>query len=651
MDAGPSYLLGYGQLGAYAIRSNTFASKLVHHVLGDKQGATPPEGATGTVLEQLRYNAVVAQLLALGPAPAPLALIAKFMGQVAQIFVHLLRRSAVSKCHCEARVVMLQRQDHIWRIELESSANGERRFIHAEHVVLALGAFQESPQLDQRQHQAKVICSNETLSANGLQKLRAKLGPKQGKICIVGGAHSAFSAAWLCLHGENGQYYPNVNLPSSVLALPPPVKRAATARTAPTSPCRSLISGGGSVPNKFGGFDVHPACAPNNAIPGPPLSQALPSIDTQERTLTTSRAVDAASISTTPFQASETAMSRTVLPAARVLNVDTSTLPVMPRASLPPLETTTTTRKAVHAAPGPVLNETSPAKFSGLPTSSPQLSITILHRSPVRVFYTSKREAESNGYRDYKQTNRHGQVHAFAGLRGDAKSFYNDVSRGREPRVRLCQVKPGGSKSLIARCFDEAHVIIWATGYKSHIVPVTDERKTSIRLRISQGQIQVDRQGRILRGGSCPQDQPSVVPNIYGNGHGYGLPAVYDNGELDGSKGRADGIAVYMKQAAAVILYAILGSDYPGLPPHIPPIPDKPPVSKTGGSPEKQLAHIDRLCQPRPPAPNLPLPSTTISLHINKANRGSKRQKHNKKSVSPLQPTSRSVISPTHTTR
>ena len=99
MDAGNPHSLGYGQLGAYAIRSNTFASKLVHHVLGDKWGATPPEGATGTVLEPLRYNATVAQLLALGPAPAPLAVIAKFMAQVAQIFANLLSRSGTSTYH------------------------------------------------------------------------------------------------------------------------------------------------------------------------------------------------------------------------------------------------------------------------------------------------------------------------------------------------------------------------------------------------------------------------------------------------------------------------------------------------------------------------------------------------------------------------
>ena len=183
--------------------------------------------------------------------------------------------------------------------------------------------------------------------------------------------------------------------------------------------------------------------------------------------------------------------------------------------------------------------------------------ITILHRSPVRVFYASKREADSDNYKDFAHTNRHGQVHAFAGLRGDAKRFFNNVVRGQETRVRLCQIRSGGGRSLIARCFDDAHVIIWATGYRSREVPVYDATGAQIFLKTAQGQVEVDKLGRVLCASACFKGTPEILPNMYGSGHGYGLPAVYDNGDLDGSKGRADGIAVYMKHAAAFILDAI----------------------------------------------------------------------------------------------
>ena len=36
--------------------------------------------------------------------------------------------------------------------------------------------------------------------------------------------------------------------------------------------------------------------------------------------------------------------------------------------------------------------------------------------------------------------NKHGQVHSFGGLRGDAKTLYTAVRKGGEGRVRLYQV-------------------------------------------------------------------------------------------------------------------------------------------------------------------------------------------------------------------
>ena len=194
-----------------------------------------------------------------------------------------------------------------------------------------------------------------------------------------------------------------------------------------------------------------------------------------------------------------------------------------------------------------------------LKRANPRISITILHRSPVRVFYPTKREAEMAEYRNYKQTNRHGQIHAFAGLRGDAKSFFNDVVRGLEPRVRLCLLNAGGSRRLLNYCFDDAHVIVWATGYKSHMIPVTDESNVKMDLHTAQGQVKVNTEGCVLKN-TLHGEVSSIIPNLYGNGHGYGLPAIYENGEPDGSKGRADGISVYMNQGASAILRQILGT-------------------------------------------------------------------------------------------
>ncbi|CAM9770366.1 unnamed protein product, partial [Choristocarpus tenellus] len=49
------------------------------------------------------------------------------------------------------------------------------------------------------------------------------------------------------------------------------------------------------------------------------------------------------------------------------------------------------------------------------------------------------------------------------------------------------------------------------------------------------------------------------LPNVFGIGLGFGLSAKLENGELDGSSGRADGVAVYQKRSASLILASILG--------------------------------------------------------------------------------------------
>merc|ERR1711991_475604 len=45
-----------------------------------------------------------------------------------------------------------------------------------------------------------------------------------------------------------------------------------------------------------------------------------------------------------------------------------------------------------------------------------------------------------------------------------------------------------------------------------------------------------------------------------GCGLGFGLKAVLDHGELDGSSGRADGVAVYLKRGATLVLAEVLGN-------------------------------------------------------------------------------------------
>jgi len=50
----------------------------------DRLDATPPEGATGTILDGIKSCPEAVELLACGAAPAPLKLIGRFLGIVAK---------------------------------------------------------------------------------------------------------------------------------------------------------------------------------------------------------------------------------------------------------------------------------------------------------------------------------------------------------------------------------------------------------------------------------------------------------------------------------------------------------------------------------------------------------------------------------------
>lgn len=233
-------------------------------------------------------------------------------------------------------------------------------------------------------------------------------------------------------------------------------------------------------------------------------------------------------------------------------------------------------------------------------------SVCILHRSPVPVFYNTKKEAELDGYTDFKHMNSMGQIHPFGGIRGDAKSLYRQIRTMKEQRVRMLMLKGGSSAPAATKLFDDATVIIWACGYGTNLIPVQDAEGTPYEFSTAGGQIEVDDEARVLciakqqEPAAANQNAGSVVtpasptptspmrvavaspllspkptgflvvvnnaprrvvpvPNLFATGLGYGLKATFENGEPDGSSGRADGVAVYLKRSATLILSSVLG--------------------------------------------------------------------------------------------
>lgn len=151
-------------------------------------------------------------------------------------------------------------------------------------------------------------------------------------------------------------------------------------------------------------------------------------------------------------------------------------------------------------------------------------SITIIHKSYVKVFYGTKQDADADKYFDYcggpipvnKLT---GQLHPFGGIRGDAKALWKQIRFGMEPRVRLQQIKynvavigrneipsvkpaAGGAsaaikQTIVDKLFDDAAVIVWACGYNSNLVPIFDVDGKTIPVRQYRGQVDVDEEGQL----------------------------------------------------------------------------------------------------------------------------------------------------------
>ena len=236
-------------------------------------------------------------------------------------------------------------------------------------------------------------------------------------------------------------------------------------------------------------------------------------------------------------------------------------------------------------------------------------SIVMLRRSPIRVFYNSKRDANADNYTVEPGTaNKLGQINTFGGLRGDAKKLYRSVVAGDENRVKLYKIlDTAGGRAVVQKCYNDATVIVWCCGYKTNTIPVTSQvprlaeippqsprnkrsqpvppatpttsnrsspltinRPTSptvvastpskvlMSYKYDGSQVDVDDQGRVLCADPMQADG-SPLPNMYGIGLGWGLRANFSNGEKDGSSGRMDGYGVYLKRAASCVLGGIVG--------------------------------------------------------------------------------------------
>lgn len=191
--------------------------------------------------------------------------------------------------------------------------------------------------------------------------------------------------------------------------------------------------------------------------------------------------------------------------------------------------------------------------------------ITILHRSAIKCFYMNRKEAEAN-CADATFVDRCGSVNTFTGLREDSKRLYKDILNKKERRVRLFQVQEKGNQSLSLKAYESAAAIIWCCGYATNLIPAFNINHESIQFSLEHGvvklnskaQVLIHRESLIRKATLINKCTPTYqeLPNIFGIGIGFHLRASVDE---SGGETRADGVTVYHRRGATLILATLFG--------------------------------------------------------------------------------------------
>lgn len=184
-----------GTLGRYAVNSDSLGGVYLECL---EAASTPEE------IRQLSADPVAREIEAYRNGFPPLALVNRFMHRLGAKITAMLRANARCIVHSgtEARALHI-RQDGTVCIET-ATVKGGRSFITALSAVLALGGRQ------QWQHQIlphgltlsdyrlrHVITSDRLLSHEGMHEAARALRLDCGRpLVILGGSHSAYSAAW-----------------------------------------------------------------------------------------------------------------------------------------------------------------------------------------------------------------------------------------------------------------------------------------------------------------------------------------------------------------------------------------------------------------------------------------------------------------------
>ena len=170
---------------------------------------------TGSALESARLLESAKSLTNAGAVEMPLKAVGRFLCDIGGIVCKELSRHPSCRVlfNTEARelVQLGTADDPLWKIKIKTVSKGavdgvgakllSFSYLFSKTVVLATGGVQLCPSLPVANHNSKVMGSDYLCTAPGIKELEERLKRSgRRKVVIVGGSHSGFSAAWVCLN-------------------------------------------------------------------------------------------------------------------------------------------------------------------------------------------------------------------------------------------------------------------------------------------------------------------------------------------------------------------------------------------------------------------------------------------------------------------
>lgn len=189
----------------------------------------------------------------------------------------------------------------------------------------------------------------------------------------------------------------------------------------------------------------------------------------------------------------------------------------------------------------------------------PAVRLSVLHRGPIRLYYTSTQEAQDAGY-CFDPVNDvcplSGRVHRFGGLRGEPRhlaAMSMGLIEGRPAaELVLLDAADDHSRDEVKQLLDEAGAVIVATGYQARLPLLRREDGTELVAAVAESGTVVDDAGHLI------DIDGHAHPRLLAYGLGAGQGVSRDVGGEPGYDRRADGVWLYQHDVGRLVLDELL---------------------------------------------------------------------------------------------